>query len=64
MDAGDLVPDDVIIGMMEAELGDADSFMLDGFPRTVAAGRGARRDARAQGPAARPWCSSTPSAIR
>ena len=36
MDAGDLVPDDVIIGMMEGELGDADSFILDGFPRTVA----------------------------
>jgi len=36
MDAGDLVPDDVIIGMMESELGGADSFILDGFPRTVA----------------------------
>jgi adenylate kinase len=36
MDAGDLVPDDVIIGMMEGELGSAPSFVLDGFPRTVA----------------------------
>ena len=39
MDAGDLVPDDVIVAMMEEELGkrgaDA-SFILDGFPRTVA----------------------------
>jgi adenylate kinase len=36
MDAGDLVPDDVIIGMMEGELGSLRSFVLDGFPRTVA----------------------------
>ncbi len=39
MDAGDLVPDDVIIGMMQAKLGEAGpaaSFILDGFPRTVA----------------------------
>ncbi len=36
MDAGKLVTDDVIIGMMEAELAGKDSFLLDGFPRTVA----------------------------
>jgi adenylate kinase len=36
MDAGGLVPDDVIIGMMQTELGTRDSFVLDGFPRTVA----------------------------
>ncbi len=36
MDAGDLVPDDVIIAMMERELGVGASFILDGFPRTVA----------------------------
>jgi adenylate kinase len=36
MDAGELVPDDVVIGMMEAELGGLPSFILDGFPRTVA----------------------------
>lgn len=40
MDAGGLVPDDVIVGMMEGELGSAagstgSSFILDGFPRTV-----------------------------
>jgi adenylate kinase len=35
MDAGGLVPDDVIIGMMEGELGSLQSFVLDGFPRTV-----------------------------
>ena len=35
MDAGGLVPDDVIIGMMESELAGRDSFILDGFPRTV-----------------------------
>lgn len=36
MDAGELVPDDVVIGMMEGELGGSNSFVLDGFPRTVA----------------------------
>jgi adenylate kinase len=37
MDAGDLVPDQVVIGMIRAALdGDARSFLLDGFPRTVA----------------------------
>jgi adenylate kinase len=38
MDAGALVPDDVIIGViLEALAGDeaADGFLLDGFPRTV-----------------------------
>jgi adenylate kinase len=35
MDSGGLVPDDVIIGMMEGELGTLQSFVLDGFPRTV-----------------------------
>ena len=38
MDAGELVPDDVIIGMVRAELEAADPprFLLDGFPRTPA----------------------------
>jgi adenylate kinase len=39
MDAGDLVPDDVIVDMMAGELGTdaaSGSFALDGFPRTVA----------------------------
>jgi adenylate kinase len=38
MDAGDLVPDEVIMGMVAARLGapDAESgFLFDGFPRTV-----------------------------
>jgi adenylate kinase len=38
MDRGDLVPDDVIIGIVEERLRDADcgnGFLLDGFPRTV-----------------------------
>jgi len=38
MDAGDLVPDDVIIGIMRARLGEPDArngFLLDGFPRTI-----------------------------
>ncbi len=38
MDAGDLVPDDVVIGMLRGRVGtlpDPKSFLLDGFPRTV-----------------------------
>jgi len=38
MDAGDLVPDSVIIGLIAERLGEADArkgFVLDGFPRTV-----------------------------
>jgi adenylate kinase len=38
MDAGDLVPDEVTIGMVEDRLGHGDAqsgFLLDGFPRTV-----------------------------
>ena len=39
MDAGDLVPDDVIIGLVTERLQDDDTaagFILDGFPRTSA----------------------------
>lgn len=37
MDAGDLVPDEVVIGMIREALdGRPDDFMLDGFPRTIA----------------------------
>jgi adenylate kinase len=39
MDAGKLVPDDVVIGVVEERIKQADckpGFMLDGFPRTVA----------------------------
>jgi adenylate kinase len=38
MDAGDLVPDSVTVGMVKDRLADADTakgFILDGFPRTV-----------------------------
>ncbi|MBA3618233.1 MAG: adenylate kinase [Acidothermales bacterium] len=38
MDAGDLVPDEVTIGMVRDRLADTDArdgFLLDGFPRTV-----------------------------
>jgi adenylate kinase len=38
MDAGDLVPDEVIIGMVGDRLGEPDAgsgFLFDGFPRTV-----------------------------
>jgi adenylate kinase len=37
MDAGDLVPDEVVIGMIRERLAPgADNFLLDGFPRTLA----------------------------
>jgi adenylate kinase len=39
MDAGNLVPDAVTVGMVRARLGEADAaggFILDGFPRTIA----------------------------
>jgi adenylate kinase len=36
MDAGGLVPDGLIIRMMEGELAEKSAFILDGFPRTVA----------------------------
>ena len=36
MDAGDLVPDGVIIGMVERELAGSTGFIVDGFPRTIA----------------------------
>jgi len=36
MDAGQLVPDDLIIRMMEPELASDGGKLLDGFPRTVA----------------------------
>jgi len=38
MNAGKLVPDDVVIGLVERRLGEPDTlkgFMLDGFPRTI-----------------------------
>jgi adenylate kinase len=35
MDSGGLVPDSIIIGMMEQQLANLDAFVLDGFPRTV-----------------------------
>ena len=35
MDAGKLVPDDLIIRMMEAELAHVDDAIVDGFPRTI-----------------------------
>src|SRR5580692_11709155 len=35
MDRGALVPDDLIISMVEGELKDGASVLFDGFPRTV-----------------------------
>jgi adenylate kinase len=42
MDAGDLVPDEVTVGMVRARLAEPDAgkgFILDGFPRTAAQAR-------------------------
>lgn len=39
MDAGELVPDEVVLGLIRERLGDADTangFILDGFPRNLA----------------------------
>jgi len=36
MESGGLVPDALIVSMMEPELARSESFLLDGFPRTVA----------------------------
>lgn len=35
MDAGKLVPDDLVIRMVEVELANADNIIVDGFPRTI-----------------------------
>ena len=45
MDSGGLVPDDLVIAMILDKIEDEgdDGFLLDGFPRTVAAGRRAGR---------------------
>ncbi|MGI9038759.1 MAG: adenylate kinase [Gemmatimonadota bacterium] len=46
MDAGELVPDELILGMMRETLSSvsaADGFLLDGFPRTVAQAEGLDR---------------------
>jgi len=36
MDRGDLVPDELIINMIRGRIAQANGFILDGFPRTVA----------------------------
>ena len=47
MDAGQLVPDEVIIALVEARIRQADcknGFLLDGFPRTLAQAEALRKD--------------------
>jgi len=39
VESGGLVPDVIIIKMIEAELGESRGFIMDGFPRTVAQAR-------------------------
>jgi len=48
MDTGDLVPDDLIMKIMEARLREPDcgkGFILDGFPRTIPPGGGPEKAA-------------------
>ena len=35
LERGDLVPDDLMVGLIRERLSDEESFVLDGFPRTV-----------------------------
>ena len=52
MDTGALVPDDVVIGLVDERLGEADATggaVLDGFPRTVAQAEALDRLLRARG---------------
>jgi adenylate kinase len=36
LERGDLVPDDLMVGLIRERLAEEDGFILDGFPRTVA----------------------------
>jgi adenylate kinase len=36
LERGDLVPDDLMVGLIRERLADEESFVLDGFPRTMA----------------------------
>jgi adenylate kinase len=36
LERGDLVPDDLMVGLIRERLAEEDAFVLDGFPRTVA----------------------------
>jgi adenylate kinase len=52
MDAGDLVPDDLIVAMAAERLREADAqdgFILDGFPRTIEQARTLDRQLKEQG---------------
>ena len=54
MDPGELLPDDIMVGIVDERLDRDDThnrgYILDGFPRTVGPGRGARRDHRPDRP--------------
>ena len=52
MEAGALVPDDVVCGIVEERIGEADcqkGFILDGFPRTIAQAQFVDRGLQAKG---------------
>ena len=61
MDAGELVPDDVIIGLVRERLAQPDGrkgFVLDGFPRTAAQAEALDQLLEAEGTPSTGWCSS------
>ena len=62
MDAGDLVPDDVVIGIIRERLAEPDTdagFMLDGFPRTLEQAAALDEMLAGAGRALASCCSST-----
>ena len=64
MDDGKLVPDELVVRMILEEIEEKgrDGFLLDGYPRTIAPGRRARRGARRERPAPdRRAATSTPT---
>ena len=56
MDRGELVPDDVMLGLIEQRLGQPDvanGFILDGYPRNLAQAEALEQSAAAHRPAGR-----------
>ena len=61
MDAGQLVPDELVIGIIQERLKAADcanGFILDGFPRTIPQAEALGRRSRSWAAASTPWCRS------
>ena len=59
MEAGELVPDEVVCGIVEERISQPDcqkGFILDGFPRTIAQAEFVDRDARRRRAKGSRWC--------